>query len=161
MPIKKQLVSNIRNQVKKALQDMKKRLCVQDMEEMLAGIRGMREPLNVLIGLTAEFTRRFQERKKEKNTLDFNDLEHLALNILVRRTEEGELEITDAAKEQSQTYDEIMIDEYQDSNLLQETILNSISRERLGQPNIFMVGDVKQSIYKFRLARPEPVYGKV
>lgn len=152
---KKALVSNIRNQVKKALQDMKKRLCVQDMEEMLAGIRGMREPLNVLIGLTAEFTRRFQERKKEKNTLDFNDLEHLALNILVRRTDEGELEITDAAKEQSQTYDEIMIDEYQDSNLLQETILNSISRERLGQPNIFMVGDVKQSIYKFRLARPE------
>ena len=60
-----------------------------------------------------------------------------------------------AAGELSGQYEEILVDEYQDSNLVQETLIQSISRERLGQPNVFMVGDVKQSIYRFRLARPE------
>ena len=111
--------------------------------------------------------------------LDFNDREHLALKVLVEKAEDTEdtagtecgnmgekddsvknqekdiLRPSAAAKELSGQYEEILVDEYQDSNLVQETLIRSISRERLGQPNVFMVGDVKQSIYRFRLARPE------
>ena len=81
-------------------------------------------------------------------------MEHLALSILVRK-EGGELKYTSVADELSRKYEEILIDEYQDSNLVQEIILNSVSRERFGNPNVFMVGDVKQSIYRFRLAKPD------
>ena len=86
--------------------------------------------------------------------MDFNDLEHFCLNILVKK-EDGKLVYSSAADELAKHYEEILIDEYQDSNSVQETILNSVSRERYDKPNRFMVGDVKQSIYKFRLARPE------
>lgn len=84
--------------------------------------------------------------------MDFSDLEHFALEILV---EEETGKPTETAKEFQNAYEEIMIDEYQDSNYVQETILRAISREVVGQNNLFMVGDVKQSIYRFRLARPE------
>ena len=77
--------------------------------------------------------------------MDFNDIEHFALNILTAKEENS------IANKYKEKYEEIMIDEYQDSNLVQEYILNTISRNN----NIFMVGDVKQSIYKFRQARPE------
>ncbi len=90
--------------------------------------------------------------------MDFNDLEHCALKVLVREPEASEpgfLEFTDVADELSRRYEEILVDEYQDSNQVQETLLKSLSGERFGRPNVFMVGDVKQSIYKFRLARPE------
>ena len=81
-------------------------------------------------------------------------MDHFALKILVQK-EEGELAYTPAAEEFSQRFEEILIDEYQDSNLVQETLLQSVSRLRHGKYNIFMVGGVKQSIYRFRLARPE------
>ena len=100
-----------------------------------------------LSNLVLEFANEFEARKKEKNCLDFNDFEHYALRILVN--EDGTP--TEVAKKYQEKFVEIAIDEYQDSNLVQETILNSISRGN----NIFMVGDVKQSIYKFRQARPE------
>ncbi len=87
--------------------------------------------------------------------LDFNDLEHLTLQVLTVEEEDGTRVPSQAAGELSGQYEEILVDEYQDSNLVQETLIQSISRERLGQPNVFMVGDVKQSIYRFRLARPE------
>ena len=93
-------------------------------------------------------------KKKEKNLVDFPDLERYALEILVELTEDG-WTARPAAEDLKNYFTEIMIDEYQDSNLVQEMILNSISREKDGHPNIFMVGDVKQSIYRFRLARPE------
>ena len=86
--------------------------------------------------------------------MDFTDMEHFALNILVRK--EGEkLSPTQAARELSQKYDEVLIDEYQDSNYVQEMIATMVSGWADGRKNIFMVGDVKQSIYRFRLARPE------
>ena len=100
-----------------------------------------------LSNLVLEFANEFEARKKEKNCLDFNDFEHYALRILVN--EDGTP--TEVAKKYQEKFVEIAIDEYQDSNLVQETILNSISKGN----NIFMVGDVKQSIYKFRQARPE------
>ena len=90
------------------------------------------------------------KEKREKNILDFNDMEHLALKILVNK-ENDTIIPTKVAKYYQSKFEEIAIDEYQDSNLVQEIILNSVSRGN----NIFMVGDVKQSIYKFRQARPE------
>ena len=107
--------------------------------------------LKKLQKIILEFSQRFYIKKREKNIIDFNDMEHLALKILVKKDEKGEILITDVAKRYSEKFEEITIDEYQDSNLVQECILTSISK----QNNIFMVGDVKQSIYKFRQARPE------
>ena len=110
--------------------------------------------MKMLVELTREYTKRFDAAKKEKNIINFNDMEHMALNILVKK-EDGKLVYSKTADELSKLYEEILIDEYQDSNMVQEILLNSISRERYGTPNVFMVGDVKQSIYRFRLARPE------
>jgi ATP-dependent helicase/nuclease subunit A len=94
--------------------------------------------------------------------VDFNDLEHEALKVLIVQDEQGFPVVeddsfcyTDAADELSRMYDEVLVDEYQDSNLVQEALIQAISGERFGRPDVFMVGDVKQSIYKFRLARPE------
>ena len=144
---KKETVKAIREEIKKGISDIIKEFFFQPPEEMLADMRNAAGAVRVLVDLTKEYARDFAAAKEEKNMLDFGDLEHFALRILVG---EGQ-----AAKELSAQFEEIMIDEYQDSNLVQETILNSISRERDGHPNVFMVGDVKQSIYKFRLARPE------
>ena len=86
--------------------------------------------------------------------IDFSDMEQYALRILTEKTEEG-FRPSAVAREYQEQFREIMIDEYQDSNLIQETILSSISTVSSGRYNIFMVGDVKQSIYRFRLSRPE------
>ena len=91
--------------------------------------------------------KRFSDKKREKNIIDFNDIEHFALKILL----DEEKRETEVAKRYKEKFEEIAIDEYQDSNLVQEQILTSISKGN----NVFMVGDVKQSIYKFRQARPE------
>lgn len=101
--------------------------------------------------LTKQFMEAFAAAKKEKNIIDFHDYEHFALRVLVG--EDGAP--TAAAEELRQRYDEIMIDEYQDSNLVQEMILSAVSGESVGRNNRFMVGDVKQSIYRFRQAMPE------
>lgn len=151
---KKNRVKLIREEIKKTIGDIRKNYFFQPAEEMLDDIRAMRPPMKVLVRLVADFSRAFAAKKADKNIVDFNDLEHFALRILAEKTENKTVP-TPAADELSEHYKEILIDEYQDSNLVQETILNSISGERFGRPNLFMVGDVKQSIYKFRLARPE------
>ena len=114
---------------------------------MLARMNATKEPAEYLCGLTEEFHRRFSEKKREKNLVDFNDIEHIALKIL-RHPE--------AAEEYQRHFKAIFVDEYQDSSILQETLIQRISRG----DNVYMVGDVKQSIYKFRLAEPEIFIGK-
>lgn len=151
---KKERVKSIRNDIKKIMEDIRKQFFYQSSEEMINDLKHVRIPMETLIEVTLEFMSVFQEMKEEKKILDFNDMEHLALKILVERKEDN-IKPTVAAEELSHHFEEILIDEYQDSNLVQESILNSISKEKYGSPNIFMVGDVKQSIYKFRLARPE------
>lgn len=151
---KKNQVKLIREEIKKAIGDIKKNYFFQSAEDMFDDIRAMKRPMEVLLNLTIDFAKAYAEKKAEKNLVDFNDLEHFALRILVQKNGD-ETVPTPAAKELSEYYAEILIDEYQDSNEVQETIMNSISGERDGRPNLFMVGDVKQSIYKFRLARPE------
>lgn len=153
-PEKKAYVTGCRNRVKEAVKEMKKMYCFDSVESMFADLCGTREAIGMLLDLAEDFARRFQEKKRDKNLVDFNDLEHEALKVLIRR-EDGKTIYTDAADELSMQYREVLVDEYQDSNLVQEELLRAVSRERFGQHNVFMVGDVKQSIYRFRLARPE------
>ena len=139
----------IRDSVKKQFTKIASKVMICDSKEANEDINEMYETLLNLANLVLEFTEKFKQAKKEKNIIDFNDIEHLALEILVNK--ENLNEKTKVAKDYMKKFEEIDIDEYQDSNLVQEYILNSISRGN----NIFMVGDVKQSIYRFRQARPE------
>ncbi|MDO4294282.1 MAG: helicase-exonuclease AddAB subunit AddA [Eubacteriales bacterium] len=123
--------------------------------DWLAECRLADAALEELVELTLLYGQRLTEKKREKNLLDFSDMEHMALRILLRTDEDGRVSPTRTALEYREQFSEILIDEYQDSNLVQEYLLQSISGEDGGRFNRFMVGDVKQSIYKFRLARPE------
>jgi len=110
--------------------------------------------LSELVDITIEFMDRLDAVKKEKGILSFSDCEHLALNVLVHRADDGTRTITDAAREYRKHFSYVMIDEYQDSNEIQELILSAVSGEDDGIYNRFMVGDLKQSIYRFRQADP-------
>lgn len=147
---KKDKVSAIRNQIKKELNKALENYASWPMEEIKAAIHGCAPAVLTLLELTEQFYRRFFQAKQERNIVDFSDLEHLALAVLY---EEGRPSAV--ADELSQYYEEILLDEYQDSNQVQESLVQAISGERFGRPNVFMVGDVKQSIYRFRQARPE------
>lgn len=128
-----------------------KKLMNCSSEEAVQDIKYMYPILKMLKELILEFSQKFYQRKREKNIMDFSDMEHLALKILVKKDENGNVVKSEIAKKYENKFEEIAIDEYQDSNLVQEYILTSVSRGN----NIFMVGDVKQSIYKFRQARPK------
>lgn len=153
-PETKAYVTGCRDRMKKALTKMRESYCFASPAEMMADLAGTDEAVGMLLDLTEEFDRRYREKKRDRNMVDFNDLEHEALRVLIDWTE-GQMTYTEVADELSAQYEEVLVDEYQDSNLVQEALLHAVSRERFGQPNVFMVGDVKQSIYKFRLARPE------
>ncbi len=150
----REYVKSARDVMKKALTKIKEDYFNQDLTSSYKQILACFSHIDIYVEMTIDFMERFDERKRRKNIINFSDMEHLALNILVKKNKD-ELEYTSVADELAGIYEEILIDEYQDSNLVQELILNSISRERFGKPNVFMVGDVKQSIYRFRLARPE------
>ena len=141
----------IRDDVKKKLNKVINKILICDSDEAKQDIQDMYNVLDKLKYVILEFQEEFSKRKRERNIVDFNDIEHFALKILLKETEEGKIEPTDVAKKYKEKYIEIAIDEYQDSNLVQEYILNAVSKG----DNIFMVGDVKQSIYKFRQAMPE------
>ncbi len=137
-----------RESVKRSIQALaKEQLPAPALIGLLQKIRPVAE---TLVGLSREFSARFLEEKKRRMIADFSDISRMALRIL--RGPDGR---TDTARQFADHYREILIDEYQDSNEIQEAILNAVSREESGHPNIFMVGDVKQSIYRFRMARPE------
>lgn len=179
---KKAYVSACRDRAKKAVAKCQENYGVQSPEEMVEAVRGTAGVISTLLDLTEDFDRCYREKKRDRNVLDFNDLEHLALEVLMEPVpEEGgagagepgavaepaaapsrhvpfrpvKRRPTAVADELARQFEEILVDEYQDSNNVQETLITSISRERWGKPNVFMVGDVKQSIYRFRLARPE------
>ncbi|MEG2304325.1 MAG: helicase-exonuclease AddAB subunit AddA [Lachnospiraceae bacterium] len=149
-----QCVKDIHGQVKKTVDDFKNQYFYQEPGQMWLDMEQSKPFLEVLVELVIEFTQTFEQTKRRKNVIDFEDMEQYALRILTKRVEGG-LEPSQAAEEYQKQFLEIMIDEYQDSNLLQDTILTSVSTVHKGIPNLFMVGDVKQSIYRFRLSRPE------
>lgn len=158
-PDKKKAVTTLRDALKKDLKKMQKGVLSQSTEEILLGMETAREPVNTLITLTLGYIDALDAAKKEKNVIDFADLERLSLHVLLdmKESEDGEITYTPtaAAKALQQYYDEILIDEYQDSNEVQELLLSTVAGEREGSRRRFMVGDVKQSIYRFRNARPE------
>lgn len=168
-PTKRELAKAIRNSVKDTLSDLSESYFKTPLELAVEQGKACREPLRMLLDLVLEFDRRLLAAKQERHLIDFSDMEHYALQILLKRekveetgsigTDRTETKYrivpSDVAMEYRQYFQEILIDEYQDSNLVQEYLLSAISGEEEGRYNRFMVGDVKQSIYKFRLARPE------
>lgn len=154
-PEKRAQVKAARDSVKDDIKGLIRQFYSRTEHDILSDICAARRPLGMLIKLSVEFLARYQAKKREKNVIDFHDVEHIALKLLAVKDESGNWVSTKAAREYREQFAQIMIDEYQDSNLVQEIILTSISGVAEGKPNIFMVGDVKQSIYKFRLARPE------
>lgn len=168
-PAKRELAKAIRNSVKDTLSDLSESYFKTPLELAVEQGKACREPLRILLDLVLEFDRRLLAAKQERHLIDFSDMEHYALQILLKREKVEEtgsigtdraktkyrIVPSDVAMEYRQYFQEILIDEYQDSNLVQEYLLSAISGEAEGHYNRFMVGDVKQSIYKFRLARPE------
>lgn len=151
---KAEQVKQLREELKKAVTFPGEQYFDQDLDQLLEGLAVCAPMISELAELTQEFSRRFEEKKRSRNLIDYSDMEQYALRILTKRTEKGLVPSAYAAVYQKQ-FREVMIDEYQDSNLLQEAILKSVSGIGRGHDNMFMVGDVKQSIYRFRLSRPE------
>ena len=140
----------IRDDIKKKVAKKLNKIFIYNSEEANRDIADMYPILVKLKHLIFAFGEEFSKRKRNKNIVDFNDIEHLALHILIKN-EDGKIEPTEVANIYKEKFVEIAIDEYQDSNMVQEYILTAISRGN----NTFMVGDVKQSIYKFRQAMPD------
>lgn len=148
-------VKAIRDAVKKKIKALTEDSFTLTPEESFEGIRNAYPYMKELSRITLDFLDKFNEKKREKNILDFNDLEHLCLKILIDKDENNETIPSAVAMYFKEFFDEVLVDEYQDSNNVQETIIDLVSRKSSENPNVFMVGDVKQSIYRFRQAKPE------
>ncbi len=153
-PAKRDMAKSLRDQVKEHLSELRTQFFAGSAKQVERQMAACGRAAAALVDLTLSFKEAFDGAKREKNILDFDDIEHFALQVLVRE-EDGKCVPTETALAYRDCYQEILIDEYQDSNLVQEYLLSCISGESEGRHNRFMVGDVKQSIYKFRLARPE------
>ena len=152
----KEYVKGQRKLFKDYIGRLNDKIFLKDDEGIFADMQGASIQIRTLLKVAKVYAKRVSEVKREKGIIDFNDMEHLALSILVKK-EDGKVVYTETADKLANRFEEILIDEYQDSNQLQEVILNAVSKTRLSgeNNNIYMVGDVKQSIYKFRLACPE------
>ncbi len=128
-----------------------KELISCDIETTAEDVRRLAPVINKLFEVTKRYNTILSEYKRESGGLDFSDIEHLALSLLVKR-ENGDIMLTDIANEEAKRYDEVLIDEYQDVNDLQDTLVYTLSG---GGKRLFMVGDVKQSIYRFRQSEPD------
>ncbi|MBR0060000.1 MAG: helicase-exonuclease AddAB subunit AddA, partial [Selenomonadaceae bacterium] len=139
----KDKIQALRDDYKKKVENLREKYFLAHKDKMIADVRGLFAPVKELIRVTKDFAKKFAAAKRERGIIDFNDMEHFALNIF------------DAAPEVAAAYRDkfkfIMVDEYQDTNGVQEAIVKKISRG----DNLFFVGDVKQSIYRFRLVDAE------
>ena len=153
-PEKKAQVKAVCDQMKAYVKGLRESYGTLPEEALLLELRETAPYLLELCSLVEAFALRYEAGRREKNLVDFSDMEHLALRLLYRE-QEGEMVPSELADELAGQFHEILIDEYQDSNLVQEALVQALSGERFGRPNVFMVGDVKQSIYRFRLAKPE------
>lgn len=143
----KERMKALRDRFSKELKDVLEPFAATQAEHLL-DLHVMAPAMLALLDLTADFIRSFQQEKVRRNAADFSDQEHYAVDILL--TADGRP--TELAQQIADRYVEIMVDEYQDTNEVQNRIFDAISRK--GE-NLFTVGDVKQSIYRFRLAQPE------
>jgi len=162
-PELKEAAQGIRGDIRKHLQYLAEHFFAKDLEDAYRDMAGCLEVAQVIADLTLSFSRRLLEAKKEQGLFDFGDIAHFALEVLLEtdgqgnflRDGNGQLLRTETASHLAAGITEIVVDEYQDTNMIQEYIINALSSGRDGRADIFMVGDVKQSIYGFRLACPE------
>ncbi len=166
--------SDLRTQAKDMYGDIKKKATKLKNDFFAKSFLGMYEDIGkcasvatAIVDLTKEFYFEFLKEKKDRLIADFNDVAHYALKVLIKHTtlengdeyilrdENGNVCFSLIADKMSQSIDEIIVDEYQDTNHLQDALIEALSANRFGRPNVFMVGDVKQSIYGFRMACPE------
>lgn len=150
---KKEYVRKIRDLAKKSLGELSDTYLYAPYEQWSRNMESAADSMRTLADLVEQFSQLFSEKKRFRNIIDFSDMEQFALAVLTEE-KNGELVPSGVAEEYQERFEEVMIDEYQDSNLVQEAILTSVSRMSKGKNNVFMVGDVKQSIYSFRLSRP-------
>lgn len=148
-------VKKIRDNAKKKINELSNMVAQASSKRSIEDLKYLYPLMDKLSELVVKMKEAYDKKKKERALIDFNDFEHFALNILTEKNHEGKIIPSKVAEELREKYEEILIDEYQDSNYVQEYILTTISRTPLGENNIFMVGDVKQSIYRFRMAKPE------
>lgn len=149
---KKNTIQEARNEIKKQIAKHKQSFFHDKMEDHLKQLKRMCPVVELMVQVALTFSDRVAQKKMEKRIVDFSDMEHWALQILVDKKTK---ECTETALTFRAHFDEVMIDEYQDSNQVQEAIMQAISGQEEGERKLFLVGDVKQSIYRFRLARPE------
>ncbi len=149
----KEQITTYRDAAKKQMDVLCKNYFTRSQEEQIAELNAQ-QPIRALLSeLVLALMKRFRQKKNEKNLMDFHDMEHFCFQLLYQVAEEPNpsLQLTELALQLKTQYEEVMVDEYQDINDLQEAILQAVSREN----NLFMVGDIKQSIYGFRMANPK------
>ena len=152
---KQEYVKKTRDDVKACIRKIQDKVFTTDSAETLKDLKTLYPMMKCFARLVSEFGERYAKKKSNKSLVDFNDLEHFCLEILSEKDISGAIKPSKEASCYRERFTEILVDEYQDSNLVQEIIINMISRTDTGNPNVFMVGDVKQSIYRFRQAKPE------
>ncbi|SHG74068.1 helicase-exonuclease AddAB subunit AddA [Ornithinibacillus halophilus] len=151
---KKTKVKNLRDGYKKRWQSMQSNWFSRNLTNHIEDMRELAPVIQSLTELVKEFKQRFTKLKKEKAVVDFSDLEHYCLQLLMDDSSTMEKSVpSSVAKGLQSQFSELLVDEYQDTNLVQETLLTMMS-DQVGPGNMFMVGDVKQSIYRFRHAEP-------
>lgn len=151
----KDYAKKTRDALKKQVNGIMDGILSTDLNRIKEDMGKLYPAMKALAQLTVEFGERYRLRKKEKGIIDFNDIEHFCISILAQKGDNGEILPTDVALKYRERFEEVLVDEYQDSNMVQELILSMVSRKDTDNPNMFMVGDVKQSIYRFRQAKPE------
>jgi len=143
-------ISYLRDSAKEIYSDISKNYLTEKLENICLDIEKTAPAVKKLSEIVLRFHEGFSAYKKDKNSVDFTDLEHMALSLLYNSDKTP----SDIAKTYMERFCEIYVDEYQDCNSVQEAIFSAISRENIGSPNMFMVGDMKQSIYRFRGSEP-------
>lgn len=146
-------VKNLRDTAKKKVNGLVKTYFTRQPEEIRADLRKVAPLIEEYAALVLGFGESYRKAKAARGVVDFSDLEHYALQILTEQGPQGPLP-SPVALEMRQRFEEVLVDEYQDTSAVQEAILQMVSRQGEDRPNLFMVGDVKQSIYRFRLADP-------
>lgn len=147
----KATVTAMRSKAKESLQGLSD-LLPATADEHKQDMQYLQPIVQMLCDAVRLFSQKLSERKLQENAFDFNDISHMALSLLVKREEDGTVSRTALAAELSEKYEEILLDEYQDTNEAQDMLFSALSHD---EQNLFTVGDVKQSIYSFRLAMPE------
>ena len=149
----KKRADDIRKNAKKTIQDMVSSVFRKENDDIKEEIKYLYKIVKSISETVLKFEDAYSNKKRDKGIIDFNDIEHFALKILIQKDEDGNDIPSDIALSYRDKFYEIFIDEYQDSNFVQEVLLSNIAK--IKTPNRFMVGDVKQSIYRFRQAKPE------